>query len=52
MIPGEAQIGATLWATALWPKDGGFILPVKTAVRRSEDLHLGDRVTAQWFIDL
>ncbi len=50
MIPGDAVIGETRWYTALWPKDGGYILPLKSAVRRAEGLELGDHVTARWII--
>ncbi len=45
MIPATARIAATTWTTALWPKDGGYVLPLKTQVRTTEDLHLGDTVT-------
>lgn len=47
MIPVTAQIGATEWKTSLWPKDGGYIVPVKTAVRHAEDLDIGDVVTVR-----
>jgi hypothetical protein len=42
MIPVTAQIGNTVWATSLFPKDGRYILPVKAAVRRAEELDDGD----------
>ena len=45
MIPVEAVIGGTTWTTSLFPKDGGYLVPVKDAVRRSEGLELGDAVT-------
>jgi hypothetical protein len=41
MIPATVQVGDTLWPTALWPKDGGYIVPVKAAVRRAEHLEIG-----------
>jgi hypothetical protein len=44
MIPVTAQIGTTTWTTSLWPKDGRYIVPVKTAVREAEGLELGDTV--------
>lgn len=44
MIPVEAQVGKTKWTTALWPKDGMYILPVKTVVRKAEKLEEGDVV--------
>jgi Domain of unknown function (DUF1905) len=45
MLPVRARIGGTGWRTSLWPKDGGYVLPVKDAVRRAEQLDLGDTVT-------
>ena len=38
MIPVRVRIGATEWETSLFPKDGGYVLPVKDAVRRAEEL--------------
>lgn len=43
-IPVEATIGGTDFETSLFPKDGGFLLPVKVAVRRAEDVDEGDLV--------
>ena len=43
-IPVGARIGSTHWKTSLFPKDGGYIVPIKTAVRRAERLELGDVV--------
>ena len=42
MVPVSARVGATSWTTSLWPQDGGYVLPVKAAVRRAERLELGD----------
>ena len=47
MIPVNARIGRTEWYTALWPKDGGYILPVKAAIRKAEKIDEGEIVTAQ-----
>jgi hypothetical protein len=47
MIPLRARIGATEWATSLWPKEGLYIVPVKDAVRRAEGLDVGDTVTVR-----
>ena len=44
MIPGTLRIGETTWTTSLWPKDGGYVVPLKDAVRRAEDIALGDHV--------
>jgi hypothetical protein len=45
MIPVTVATGATTWTTSLWPKDGGYVVPMKTAARRSENLDEGDIVT-------
>jgi len=47
MVPVRARIGATEWQTSLFPKDGGYALPVKDAVRRTEQLDVGDAVAVQ-----
>ena len=52
MIPVTAQIGETNWKTALWPKDGAYIVPIKSWVRKAEDLELGDLVTVNLEVDL
>jgi hypothetical protein len=47
MIPAKVQIGSTEWNTALWPKNGRYIVPIKDAVRNAEKLDLGDHVIVQ-----
>ena len=47
MIPVTAQIGATVWTTSLFPKDGRYIVPLKVWVRKDEGLELGDVVTVR-----
>jgi hypothetical protein len=44
-----ATIGETCWDTSIFPaKDvGGWMLPVKAAVRKAEGLVAGDAVTVQ-----
>lgn len=44
MIPASVRIGKTEFKTALWPKDGGYIVPLKSAVRKAEKLEEGDAV--------
>ncbi|GAB3555949.1 DUF1905 domain-containing protein [Spelaeicoccus albus] len=43
-IPVQARIGGAKWETSLLPKDGGYVLPVKQAVRTREDIGEGDVV--------
>jgi hypothetical protein len=52
MIPVAAEIGDTAWTTSLWPKDGGYIVPLKDAVRRSENIALGDVVALRVTVDV
>lgn len=52
MVPVTSRIGGTTWATALWPKDGAYIVPIRIWVREAEDLQLGDEVTVQLSVDV
>lgn len=47
MIPVTVTIGSSTWATALWPKDGSYLVPIKAAVREARGLELGDRPVVQ-----
>ena len=47
MIPVSATIGTTTFTTAMWPKDGGYVLPLKDVVRRAERLGEGDEITVR-----
>jgi len=44
MIPVHATIGETTWYTAMFAKHGGYVLPVKAAIRRAEGVEDGDVV--------
>lgn len=46
-IPVEATVGDTDFGTALIPKDGGYLLPVKVAVRRAEAIDEGDVIAVR-----
>ena len=45
MIPATLTLGPTEWRTALWPKDGLYVIPLKAAVRKAEGIDEGDVVT-------
>jgi hypothetical protein len=47
MIPVSASIGSTSWTTSLFPKDGGYVVPLKDAVRRAEGIDVGDVVSVR-----
>lgn len=41
----RVQVGSTRWDTSVFPDDGGFVLPVKKAVRAAHDVEEGDDLT-------
>ena len=47
MVPVEVRLGRTRWRTSLFPKDGGYVLPLRDSVRGREDVELGDLVNIQ-----
>jgi hypothetical protein len=47
MIPVRARIGETEWTTAMFPKNGRYVLPVKDIVRTAEGLLDGDIAAVQ-----
>ncbi len=50
VIPVEARIGEVAFTTSLFPKDGGYLLPVKDAVRKPQGLTAGDDVSVEMTI--
>jgi hypothetical protein len=52
VIPVRVRIGDTEWSTSLFPRQGGYLVPVKDVVRRAEGLALGDTPTLRLTIDV
>ncbi|MEU9475826.1 DUF1905 domain-containing protein [Streptomyces sp. NPDC048191] len=52
VIPVEARVGATAFTTSLFPRDGGYLLPLKNAVRRPEGIAAGDEVSVAMTVRL
>ena len=46
-IPVRARVGRTEFTTSLFPKGERYLVPLKVAVRRAEQLALGDTVTVR-----
>lgn len=44
--------GPAPWETSLWPKDGRYVVPVKTQVRRAEGLEEGDVAEVVLVVDV
>jgi hypothetical protein len=51
-IPVAGRLGSTHFTTSLFPRDGGYLVPLKVAVRRREDVELGDLVRLRIAIDV
>ena len=52
MIPVDALVGSTRWTTSLFPKDGGYVVPLKDAVRRAESIDVGVTLTVRLEVSL
>jgi hypothetical protein len=52
MIPAAVKMGGTEFSTALFPKEGGYIVPLKAAARRAEGVEVDDVVTIRLTIDV
>ncbi|MCW1806586.1 DUF1905 domain-containing protein [Brachybacterium squillarum] len=50
-IPVTGRIGGTEFTTSLFPRDGGYLVPVKVAVQRAEGVEPGEEVTVELTID-
>ena len=44
MIAVRVGIGDSVWETAMFPKDGRYVVPIKASVRLAEGLAAGDTV--------
>jgi hypothetical protein len=46
-VPVHAVIGGTEFSTALFPKDGRYMVPLRAAVRKAEGIGEGDVVAVK-----
>jgi Domain of unknown function (DUF1905) len=51
-IPARVTVGATEFTTSLFPKDDGYLVPIKAAVRQAERIDLGDHVELRLELDV
>ncbi|TCU51032.1 MULTISPECIES: DUF1905 domain-containing protein [unclassified Curtobacterium] len=42
VIPARVTIGPVTWTTSLFPKDGGYLVPLRAAERKRARVVLGD----------
>ncbi len=47
VIPVSVRIGHTQYTTSLFPKDGVYLVPIKVAVQRAEEVNVGNLVDLQ-----
>ena len=45
VIPVHGRVGKTEFETALFPKDGLYLIPIKDSVRKTEEIEIGDSVS-------
>lgn len=50
VVPVTVTIGSTEFTTSLFPRQGGYLLPIKDAVRKAEGIRLGDQVHSELVI--
>jgi hypothetical protein len=50
VIPVKVRIGESDWPTSLFPKDEGYLVPIKDAIRSAEGIALGDSVLVEMSI--
>ncbi len=52
VIPCQVRIGKTTSTTSLFPKDGGYLVPIKNEIRLPEGVELGDKVKIELTLNL
>lgn len=45
VIPVSARVGDTIFTTSLFPKNGGYLVPLKDAVRAAEGIDVDDTIS-------
>jgi len=45
VIPATVTVGTTSVTTSLIPRDGGYLVPLKDAIRKPEGFAIGDSIT-------
>ena len=52
VIPVTVRLGDVDFETSLFPKDGGYLLPLKDAVRKPQGITVGDQISVELTIKL
>ena len=49
VIPARVKIGKTEFTTSLFPRQGGYMVPIKNVVREAEKLDVDDKIVVHLF---
>lgn len=49
VIPARVKIGKTEFTTSLFPRQGGYMVPIKNVVREAEKLEVDDKIVVHLF---
>lgn len=49
VIPARVKIGKTEFTTSLFPRQGGYMVPIKNMVRFAENLEVDDKIAVQLY---
>jgi hypothetical protein len=52
MVPVEVRLGRSRWRTSLFPKEGGYVLPLRDSARKKEEIVLGPAVRGRAEVQL
>lgn len=52
VVPVEARIGEVAFETSLFPKGGGYLLPLKNAVRKPQGIGAGGELSVEMTVRL
>lgn len=47
MVPVEVTVGRYRWETSLWPKDGGYLVPIRAQVRTGLAIEIDELVAVR-----
>ncbi|MFM2032975.1 MAG: hypothetical protein RLZZ297_1740 [Chloroflexota bacterium] len=50
VIPATCRLDVTTWTTSLFPKNGGYLIPIKKIVQTAQRVTAGDVVTIELLI--
>jgi len=52
MIPVTVDVDGFTRATALWPRNGGYVVPLRADLRRAKGIATGDHITVTLHVEI